>query len=281
MVSCLFRFVFCTVWSLSFVVQASDCGKILEELAAVAKQTSITIAVDYDSTVVDTDSFLTQLIFPQAIASILPLVPAHHRGAFTDFLAHVEENGPKGMPLSYDEAEWHESNWPFPIGLLPESLKGRPGLEPPISALVGFWDVLSEVFDRHAHHPVSVLPEFLEFFKLVNAELGDRVHWVVVTARFMEQTAVVPKTFGALGPLFHPLEVLHRGQKGEVAERAVPSFKAAQLLEFRERVGRPVPLFIDNDLRNLHSVRQSLGPNVRVLQMQRQPSGQVRLVNVP
>lgn len=272
---------FLAFWVFWFSSTSFGCEWLLRQIGSGVPTPPFTIAVDFDSTMVDTDSFLARVVLPRSVEHVLPLVPASDRGAFEVFLAHLEERGTEGMPLSYEEPDWQKAAWPFPLQYLPSDLVRRPGLEPPLSPLVGFWDVMSEVFDRVPREGIQILPEFERFYRQVNARYGSSVFWIVQTARFEDQIAEIGPTLDALGRPVHEVRVLSRGPKGKISERQAARYKGEQLAQWQQETERPVKLFIDNDTRNLASVRAAMGDSVLLAQMRRHEQGESLLVQWP
>ncbi len=255
---------------------ARPCDQILDRIAKVATGPFV-IAVDFDGTAVDTDGFLVRKIIPTAVNRVIDMVPREERGRFRDYLSYLEGAGVAALPEFFEETHWHRATWPFPLAALPPALADRAGLAPGSSPLVGFWNLMAEIFENEDRSVIPVIPPFADFYRRANQRFGAQLHWVVVTARHDGMLQDIPAKMKSLGPSAHPVDLLGRGTVRAMDPKAVPGRKGEQVLAYRGPEGAMVQVFVENDARTLAHLR-ALDPSIVLLHMRRDSAGKSDLV---
>jgi hypothetical protein len=261
-----------------FSAPAWGCADLIEALAEATHGAPFAIGTDWDGTSVDTDEWLVRHTLPRAVARVLDILPEHKHTSFRVFLDYLDQVGVEALP-PFVEAAWRRAPWPFPIEELPQDLARRPKLLPGSSPLIGFWDLMAEQFESLPRHEIPFIPSFLDFFDKANQRFGERVHWVVVTARTIEVTDELSEKIRSLRGNVHPISVLTRDSSVRLESGEVSRNKQQQIDAFRTPDGGRVRAFLDNDERNLLPLAAST--DVLLFHMRRKEGGAPELVHWP
>lgn len=262
----------------AFPVYSAASSPFLDALRFLAEGKPFVIAVDYDGTMVETDVWLIDFVLPAAVERFLPEVPLEQRSRFTSWLEYLKERGPVALP-AYDEAAWARDS-AFPAQHLPDSLKHRVPLHRSASAILGFWDLVQEVFEEQSGRGFPFVPEFLEFFGSVNQAFGPEVQWVVVTARSPRALEDVKVSLKHLD-CAHAISILSGNPDFTLYPQQSAALKGDQISRFQSVSGLEVFAVLDNDARVLKEVKSKVSKPLLLLHMLPKGSALPRLHQVP
>ncbi len=248
----------------AFQVFGSACPEWIEALGGPLEASTFAIAVDYDGTMVETDAWLIDVVLPKAVERILKEVPVERHHLFFVWLETLKTHGPAALP-EYDEAAWARDSL-FPAGDLPESLSNRDSLRPGSSRVLGFWDLVQEVFEEQAGNGIEFVPAFLEFYDSVNQAFGSQVQWVIVTARSDQILRDVAVSLERLG-CSPSVSILGGKRTFALYPEESAALKGTQLLRFEAESGLEIRAVVDNDLRVLRQAKSRVRNSVLLLHM--------------